>query len=130
MPFDLAAATKEGHVLRSRNKDTPQVCIVRRVGDANGFRGYPMLTVAVIFSDQLLLEGYVVLASKTFDRHWENVTVNAYARKIQRWWRRALQRRDAASCIQKAWRSVIANPRHAVCRRRLLREFESLDQLQ
>ena len=136
MSFDVAAATKEGHILRSRNKDYPQICIVRRVGNATGlsvFTGNRMLTVGVIFLGRpgnRVSECYVILASRTFDRHWENVTVNAYARKIQRWWRRALQRRDAAFSIQRAWRSVIANPRHDACRRRLLREFESLDQLQ
>ena len=37
----------------------------------------------------------------TSERIQANVTLNAYARKIQRWWRR---RRDAAVRIQREWR--------------------------
>ena len=55
-----------------------------------------------------------------------NVTLNAYARKIQRWWRRtSIKRRDAAVLIQREWRFAVASPTSAVCRRRLRREFLS-----
>lgn len=131
--FDLVAVTKEGHILRSRNKDAPQVCIVKRVKNAlNFFAGDRILIVHVVRpGDQLVLKDHVVYASiKAFDRYWNNVTLEAYARKIQRCWRRHLDRSHAAKPIQRTWRSVIANPKYAVCRRRLLREFESLDKLQ
>lgn len=132
MPFDIVAATKEGHILRSRNKDRPDVCIVRSVKCDPILLGvsFPILNVGVMFYDKLLLEGYILLASRTLDRHWKNVTLNAYARKIQQWWRRALHRRDAALRIQRAWRSVIANSNYVVYKRRLLREFLSLNKLQ
>ena len=39
----------------------------------------------------------------------------------------ALKRQIAASRIQSVWRDCISNPSRAICRRRLLREFEQMD---
>lgn len=38
------------------------------------------------------------------------------------------EKRDrAAMRIQKTWRAIVGDPRHPVCRRRLMREFEGMD---
>jgi hypothetical protein len=47
-------------------------------------------------------------------------------RALRRWARRHKTRRAAAVHIQRAWRVVVACPSHAVCRRRLMREFADL----
>ena len=59
----------------------------------------------------------------------KNITLDLYATKIQRYWRAHHQRCIAAAImIQRQFRKSNSDPKYALCRKRLLREWGNLSE--
>lgn len=60
--------------------------------------------------------------------HAKNLRRKTAAKRIQTAWRQFIfqKRSAAAKRIQRAWRSAWYNPKHSLCRARLIREFSEL----